>query len=386
MPRPPNFHRESITKAIEWLNAVAVPQRIEEVPLEQANGRLLARELSADADCPTYATAAIDGYAVIADDTIGASDYSPLPFRLVDASSEIERSDAAPINAGDRLPEHATAVLPPELAERHPRGIEVSGTVAVGHGVIAIGEEFPAGQMLYGAGHRLRPQDLALLARNGNTIVPVRAHPAIHLILAVHFERDANGPMLKAAIQRDTGVPANMEHIDSHDALASALSNALANGADVTIVAGGAGRGADDVSVATLADIGDMAIYGVALNPGESTALGHVGDMPVLLLPGQPLACWCAYDMLAAYLVRRMAGRSPELPYATVQLPLARKVTSSIGQTEICRVRISHDKVEPIAVAENRLLTTATDAQGFVIVPENSEGYPAGSVVTVHLY
>jgi molybdopterin molybdotransferase len=205
----------------------------------------------------------------------------------------------------------------------------------------------------------------------------------VSLLLAGRFERDANGPMLGAAVERDGGTLLGPQAVADADALGAALSSGEP---DLFIVAGSAGQGANDYAVSTLARIGSVAIYGVAMNPGECVALGCIGDRPVILLPGQPLACLCAYDLIAGRLVRRMAGGDGTLPHASVRLPLARKVASTIGCLELCRVRVRDGAADPLAIAENRLLATAVHADGFVLIPENSEGVPAGTQVAVHLY
>jgi molybdopterin molybdotransferase len=222
-----------------------------------------------------------------------------------------------------------------------------------------------------------------LLSLAGVSTVPVVRRPRVSILLAGRFDRDANGPMLAAAVKRDGGGVSGPQPVADAGALASALSS---EATELFIVSGGTGQGADDFSVATLARIGGVDIYGVAMNPGESLALGRVGDRPVILLPGQPLACLCAYDLLGSRLVRRMAGDDAALPYAAIRLPLARKVASTIGCLEICRVRVRDGAADPLAVAENRLLATAVRADGFVLIPENSEGFPAGTEVNVYLY
>ena len=116
------------------------------------------------------------------------------------------------------------------------------------------------------------------------------------------------------------------------------------------------------------------------------SGVGCRGARPVFLLPGNPVSCLCAYDLFAARAVRRLGGRSPELPYRTARLPLGGKVSSAVGRVDYVRVRIREGRAEPLAVSGASLLSTTTAADGFVLVPRDSEGYPAGDVVTVYLY
>src|SRR5207248_733792 len=146
-----------------------------------------------------------------------------------------------------------------------------------------------------------------------------------------------------------------------------------------------------------LSELGELAVHGVALRPASPAGIGFLGEprgsgRPVFLLPGNPVSCLCAYDLFAARAVRRFAGRSPELPYRQVSLPLAAKVFSAVGRVDYVRVRIlsggadSASQAEPLAVSGASLLSTTTVADGFVLVPRDSEGHPAGTVVTVYLY
>ncbi len=383
MPGAPIFHRQSISTATGWIDRLAPRLDVESVPLNDAVGRCLACDIHAQHTCPSNTIAALDGYALAAAGTVGASDYSPLPFRQTDAATPLQPAEAVPLANGEALPDNADAVIEQEQVEQRARTLEVSATVAPGSGVIAAGEEFETGALLLSAGRRLRPQDIAWLALDRRDKVDVIGRPRITVLLVGGVPHDANGPALTAAIARDGGRVVHAARVDS----AAALKNALASiDSDAVITAGGTGQGVNDFAIATLAKFGRIDIYGVAMNPGESTALGFAAERPVLALPGRPLACLCAYDRLGSYLVRHLAGDASGASHDTRQMPLKRKVVSSIGQTDICRVRIDAAGAEPLATAENRLLSTLVAADGYILIPENSEGHPAETMVTVHLY
>jgi molybdopterin molybdotransferase len=157
-------------------------------------------------------------------------------------------------------------------------------------------------------------------------------------------------------------------------------------GADLILVCGGSGDGANDYGAATLARCGRMEFGGIAMNPGETTRLGRVGSALVMLLPGAPLACLYAYEWFAGRAVRRLAGGSGEWPYGTRRALLSRKVASTLGRLEFCRVRLDGDRAEPLAVSDGRLLSSAVRADGFVPVPPSSEGHPEQTEVTVWLH
>jgi molybdopterin molybdotransferase len=167
------------------------------------------------------------------------------------------------------------------------------------------------------------------------------------------------------------------------------LAEALgADGSDIVLVVGGTGPGPEDESAAALAAAGEAAIHGVALKPGETARLGlTAAGVPVVLLPGSPAACLCCYELLAGRAIRRLGGHDASLPYRSRMMMTARKIVSGIGMTEIVPVRYQgENSVEPIASFSEIGLMAAASADGFVIVPETSEGYPPGASVTVYLY
>ena len=223
--------------------------------------------------------------------------------------------------------------------------------------------------------------------------VPAIRRPRVHcLVLAPETAafgasvHDANGPLLRALAERDGGVITELRQIArDRAAIAEALAAA---GADIVVVAGGTGRGRRDESAAALAEVGDLAIHGVALHPGESAGLGRNGNgVPVFLLPGAPAACLWAYEFFAGRAIRRLAGRDPALPFRVREMTTARKIVSAIGMTEVCPVRcLSDDRVEPIASAATAGMAAIAQADGFVIITEGSEGFPAGALLPVHLH
>jgi len=162
----------------------------------------------------------------------------------------------------------------------------------------------------------------------------------------------------------------------------------LEPGADVAFVLGGTGPGRDDHSAAALGEAGELAIHGVALLPGETTGLGRIGrNMPVVLLPGPPAACLWSYELFAGRAIRRLGGRGADLPYRSREIITARKIVSSLGMTEICPVRCgTGDTIEPLPSFAETGLMAAVSADGFVIVPQGSEGCSQGARVTVYLY
>ena len=190
--------------------------------------------------------------------------------------------------------------------------------------------------------------------------------------------------MLRGLVARDGGVlEAHHRLGDDPDAIRDAL---LAPGADVILVSGGSSVGSEDHAPRLIAEVGELAIHGVAMRPSSPAGVGRIGDTLVFLLPGNPVSCLCAYDFFAGRAIRLRGGRPPTGRTARAQCVVARKIVSAIGRVDYCRVRLVDDRVEPIALSGASILSSTTRADGFVIVPAESEGYGPDTEVTVYLY
>ena len=156
--------------------------------------------------------------------------------------------------------------------------------------------------------------------------------------------------------------------------------------ADVVIVSGGSSVGIEDLAPSLVARDGDLAIHGIAMRPSSPTGLGRIGDRLVFLLPGNPVSSLCAYDFFAGRAIRVLGGRGALWPYRMVHGRLTRKISSPIGRLDYARVTVADGAVEPLAIGGASVLSSTTRADGFVIVGDDSEGFPAGAEVEVWLY
>jgi len=262
------------------------------------------------------------------------------------------------------------------------------------------GEDVTGGTTVLAAGRVLRPQDLALLSSIGMAEVEVVRQPRVRIIVtgsellsagqqaAGARIADANGPMLAALVARDggsiVGCMGSEQYIVPDEP--AAILTAMQSDADVVIVSGGSSVGQEDHAPGLLAEHGELTIHGIAMRPSSPTGMGRLGERLVFLLPGNPVSCLCAYDFFAGRAIRLMGGRGGEWPYRKVRLPLVRKLVSQVGRVDYARVKIVDGEVEPLAISGASILSSTTMADGFVIVPADSEGYPAGTEVDVLLY
>jgi molybdopterin molybdotransferase len=166
----------------------------------------------------------------------------------------------------------------------------------------------------------------------------------------------------------------------------NAILAAMRSDADVILVSGGSSVGQEDHAPALLAEHGDLAIHGIAMRPSSPAGMGRLGGRLVFLLPGNPVSCLSAYDFFAGLAIRRMAGMPDIWPYVQTQLRLRRKLVSTVGRVDYARVRNVDGLADPIAISGASILSSTSRADGFVVVPEDSEGYPAGAEVSVWLY
>jgi len=408
--------RHTVHAALSWLDAQLRTLEAEDVPLRAAAGRVLATAIVSDIDVPGFDRATMDGYAVVADSTEGATPYNAVTLTVVGDAlpgspliRTLARGEAVRIMTGAPLPAGADAVLPAESVEARrggpsdppdaiadaPRVVAAISSVSPGKNVGRRGEDVVSGTTVLEAGRVLRPQDLGVMSSIGHASARVLRHPRVRLIITGNellpagsqphdfLVTDANGPMLAALAERDGAIvdfPGLVR--DEPDAILAALHA----DADIVIVSGGSSVGIEDLAPTLVATHGELAVHGIAMRPSSPTGMGRLGQRLVFLLPGNPVSALCAYDFFAGRAIRVIAGRPKVWPYRSVRATLARKISSPIGRLDYARVRLEGGRVEPLSVSGASVLSSTTRADGFVIVDEDSEGFPAGADVDVFLY
>jgi molybdopterin molybdotransferase len=152
------------------------------------------------------------------------------------------------------------------------------------------------------------------------------------------------------------------------------------------LVSGGSSVGKEDHAPVLLSQHGEMGIHGIAMRPSSPTGMGMLDGRLVFLLPGNPVSCLCAYDFFAGRAIRVLGGNVAQWPYRQVQVPLRRKLVSTVGRLDYARVKLADGQAEPLAISGASMLSSTTRADGFTVVEDNCEGYPDGAMVCVHLY
>ncbi len=381
--------------------AAALPG--ERVALAMCAGRVLAEAVRADVDVPPFARSAMDGYAVLGEDTFGASEYDPVSLALVGVTlpgkpyaGRLGVGQAVRIMTGAPIPDGADAVVMAEVCSESEQRVEVREPVAPRRNVGAVGEDIAAGAVVLRGGRRLRAQDVGLLASIGAAEPVCVRRPRVRLVITgdellepgsrpagAHIV-DSNSPMLAALVARDGGELLPHEILpDRPERIRAELER---DDADVVLVSGGSSVGQEDHAPSLVAELGSLDFHGVAMRPSSPTGLGRIGDRWVFLLPGNPVSCLCAYDFFAGPTLRALGGLPRDWPHRRVRLPLARKISSMVGRVDYVRVAIEKERVVPIATSGASILSSTVRADGFVLVPREREGMPEGAEVEVLLY
>jgi molybdopterin molybdotransferase len=397
--------RTRVAAARERLREAVTPhERVERVALGEADGRALAEAVSADRNVPHYRRAAMDGWAVRAEDTFGAGDRSPAVLerveRAAESAGELPPGGATRVHTGSPVPAGADAVVMVEHAETVGRDVEVFDAVAAGENVGVVGEDVAAGDDLFDAGHRLRPSDLGLLKAVGVREVPVYERPTVAVVPTGEevVEADpAPGEVVEtngltvARLTERWGADARRHGVvtDDRDDLRDAIEGNL--DADLVVTTGGSSVGERDLVPDVVADCGDVLVHGVALKPGHPAALGRVEDTPVVMLPGYPVAAIVNAVQFLRPAVKWTANL-PVLDLPTATARLGRKIRSEPGIRTFARVALEADDdtgdrtAHPVRVSGSGILSSVALSDGWVVVPEESEGIAEGETVDVELW
>ncbi|MGN6572039.1 MAG: molybdopterin-binding protein [Pseudolabrys sp.] len=358
-------HPQAITRLTPLAEALALIEAqvkpIAPVRGQPAAGRVLAEDVTAPRR-PETSIALADGWAISADDTLGAGGYSPTALPRVP-----ER-----IEAGQPMPAGTDSVAPLDSVQVTAAGAQALAAVFPGDGVLPVGGDAHVGEALRRAGERLRLSDVAAFTALGLASASLRT-PRVRLVPM----RDE--PLIAAAAQL---IGADLERRGASLRESGSLDNALnAGDADMIVGIGGTGTGRNDSSVSALRRDGRVALHGLALSPGETVALGFTGERPVLLLPGRLDAALSVWLTVGRPVLDRLAAAKPALEVVDT-VRLTRKIASTVGMTELVPVTRDGRGADPLA-SRYLPLSAISRADGYVLVPAESEGYSAGAAVRV---
>ncbi len=408
---PEFFNVQTVQQTLALLFAHAPLRPMPETcPAAAALGRVLLAAPTSPADLPTFTRSTVDGYAVRAEDTFGASQSLPAYLTCVGtvpmgaaAAVTLQAGQTAAIHTGAMLPPGANAVVMVERTQTiDETEIEVLSPVAPGENLVQIGEDVRQGDKILPAGHRLRPQDIGGLLGVGIISVEVAAAPRIAIvgsgdelvppdqIPAPGQIRDINSYTLAALMQAAGAQPRIMGiAADTPDAL-FALARAGLDQAEVLVMTAGSSVGTRDLTRDTINRLGQPGIlqHGLAVKPGKPSIIAVCDGKPVIGLPGNPVSAFLVARQILLPVIRRLLGLQETRP-VSVRAVLAANIPSTTGREDTVPVRLRDAGGETLAepiFGKSNLIYTLVNADGLVTVPLNSNGLKAGSPVEVEIF
>ena len=385
----------------------------ENVSLEQSLNRVLAETFKAGDDLPPFNRSTMDGFAVRAADTFGATETLPGFFTIIGEvlmgempTVTLGKGEAVRISTGGALPVEADAVVMIEhTQELDSRTVEVLKAVAPYENVVRKGEDLTIGQSLLSKGHRMRPQDIGLLAAMGMTNVKVHRTPRLGIIssgdeiVPVEMEpppgcmRDVNrftlGAMARNAYADPVWIGMATDSLES----VSELIRLGLESCDAVLISGGSSMGTRDLVIAVLEELPDskILVHGVSISPGKPLIVAEVGNKTVFGLPGHPISAMVSFEQFVVPLIRRLAGEDAVHPFLapTITANLGRNIPSKEGRTDFVRVRLENRNGRIVAapvLGKSGMISSMVRAHGVAVIGNDCEGLYKGDLITVHLF
>ena len=383
----------------------------EQAPLFASLGRVLARDVVAGQYVPGFDRSTVDGYAVRAADTFGASFAVPAALTLAEGAAmgekptALEKGQCQYVPTGGEIPPGADAMVMIEDAEDYGDNMRyMLRPTAPGRHISFRGDDVSPGKRVLRAGRRVGPQDIGTLAALGIQTVEVRAKPVVGVLstgdelvdIAASPERaqirDVNTYTLSAGVLASGGEPIQYGIVRDDFALIKAAVTDALGACDLLLISGGSSAGTLDYARQVIAELAEQCggsrilLHGIAVKPGKPTLFSAVHDKPVILLPGHPMAAYLMYKIFVSPLIAQMMGSKEG--HATQRAVLSVNIPSNHGREELVPVRLADSagglRAEPLA-GKSGLISILSEADGFVRIPRDQEGVPAGAEVVVSL-
>jgi len=405
----------SLDEALKAVLAYAKPAETEteELGFGDALNRVLAEDVYSPADSPPFDRAAMDGYAIRAEDSFGASPNNPVLLRRIKSQREkgveIGDGECFGIQTGMALPNGSNAVVMLEYTKERGSELEIFKPVTPGKNVSFKGEDVKKGEVVLKEGKRLRAHDVGMLASLFKRSVKVYKRAKFGIMStgeellnpeeAEPYEGEKRIADVNSYVLAGLTEPITRSYKigivrDNYDTIKTAISESLAVDSDSgchcdgLLISGGSSVGKRDFIADAVEDSGKLVFHGVAIRPGEPAGFGIVNNKPVFILPGYPVATISAFELLVRPFLFAVHGVKEERKkiFAVVR----KKIPSAVGRTDFVRVRLFCKEneyfVEPIRVSGSGILSSMTKSDGFVVVEENKEGVEEGEKVEVDVW
>ncbi len=396
--------------AIMQENFPPLAERVEDLPLQKARQKFLATNIYAQEYVPSFERSSVDGYAVLASDTFGASDSIPAMMPVaehilmgLETDFTLQKGTCAAIPTGGAIPDGSDAVQMIEYTEDYGDGtVGILKAVAPGQHVIHKGDDVHPNKLVLQAGSQIKAKDIGALAALGITHLPVKQSLRIGIITTgdeiVPVEekpnnaqvRNVNTDLLTAAVQDFGAKPVCYGIIKDQEEILHAMVAKATTECDMVLISGGSSVGIKDATRRVLEAQGQLLFHGIALKPGKPTMLANINNKPVFGLPGHPVAVFFVTLSIVSKLIYQLMDQEPPL-LAQVPAILNESVEANHGRTQFVAVELFAKKPDNILVAKpirnkSGLITTLSQAQGYFIIPQDCEGYAKNTPVTVYTF
>ncbi|MDI6882196.1 MAG: molybdopterin molybdotransferase MoeA [Methanothermobacter sp.] len=374
----------------------------ETIDLINAHGRVNSRRLTSKLDSPPFNKAAMDGYAIKAEDTFQARADNPIKLKVIDAISagnvsnvKVRNGEAVKIATGAPIPEGADAVIMEEYTNQEGNEIEVLQPTSPGENIAPKGEDIKAGETILEPGTVMRPQELAITASAGYNTIKVYKKPRVKIIITGDELIEpgtkpepgkiinSNKYSLKALVESAKASPTVEHSPDNPKILKEKIEEAI-RGYDMIITTGGTAISKGDIVVDTVDKLGQIIFHGVAIRPGKPLAFGLIEDKPVFMLSGYPVAAMVQFDIFVRYYLLRMQNINYE--HQLVERICQRKTPSRLGRTDYIRAFTDDKIAEPILISGSGVIKSMVKSNSYIVIEENTEGIDKNSKCNVILF
>ena len=376
--------------------------RKERISIENSHGRILASDIIAEFDVPGFDRAAMDGYAVIAEDTFGASQFKPRILKMIDvinagetSKKTVNHGECIQIATGAKLPGGSNAVVMVEDTERENEMIKIFRPVYPGANISGRGEDIKKGDTVLKRGEVLNPGRIGVLSALGVSEVNVYERPKIAVIptgreivsLNEKLEEgkiyDINSYTLISIIRENGGIAVKYDIVeDTYENIKNAVEKAMEN--DMIVISGGSSVGERDVLIDVMKTMGKVLFHGVQIKPGKPTLFGLIDEKPVFGMPGYPTSCLVNAYIFLLPAVRKISGL-PEKEEKILRARISRRIVSTLGRRQFLTVKIEKGRAIPV-FKESGAITSMANAEGYIEIPENVDLIEKNEEVEVKLF
>jgi len=391
-----------VKDTLSIINSMEVKIDIQNISLEDSYSRVLAEDVEALFDSPSFERSAMDGYALKAKDTFRFSDSNPAHLKIVDRIGAGEKShvtlkggEAVKIATGAPIPQGADGVVMEEYACEQDDNLEILTSITPGENVSPAAEDFKKGDIILKSPKHLRPQDVGIITSAGHDKIKVFKKPEIgiittgnELVMPGTSIKDAqivnsNYFTLKALAESALTIP-HVTHAQDERELVKEKIQEFIKSCDAVITTGGTAVSKGDVVVDVVGEIGEVLIHGVSLRPGKPFGFGVIDERPVFMLSGYPVAAMVQFDVFVRDYLLKMQNiyRTPQL----IKKIASKKIASTLGRTDYIRAKIDGNRAYPLKIKGSGIIRSMVESDSYIIIEENLEGISEGEKCDVLLY